>query len=226
MADFHDVEKAAQAPGTSETTTDGKSSESGGESPTLQPLKTRASSRHSRHSRHSQVEHPDPYDSDPYEALETALSAPGVETEAERVISRARTGTSIASNASRHPDFEVTFDEDDPLNPKNWSLWYRGWVIFSVSISTWAVVLYSTSYTASMPGLMEEFNVSDPTVITLGVTTYLVGLALGSLVVAPMSELYGRRPVYIICLVIYTLLVIPSCLATSLAEILVVRFFG
>lgn len=222
MADLHDVEKPVQV-GASETTTDERSSESGDDAPQLEPLKVRPSNR----SRRSQVEEPsDPYDSDPYEALEDALAAPGMGTEAERAVSHAWTGTSIASNASRHPDFEVTFEPGDPLNPKNWSLLYRGWTIFSVSISCWAVVLYSTSYTASIPGLMEEFHEPNSTVVTLGVTTYLLGLAAGSLVVAPMSELYGRRPVYIICLVVYTVLVIPACVATSLTEILLVRFFG
>lgn len=220
MADRTDLEKAAEA-GSPELSTNEKSSESCGESPQLQTLKRGASCSHSR-----QVDPSDPYDSDPYEAHERVSTTPGVGTEAERAVSHAWTGTSIASNASRHPDFEVTFDPDDPLNPQNWSLLYRGWVIFSVSICCWVVVLYSTSYTASMPGLMEEFNVSNPTVVTLGLTTYLLGLAVGSLVAAPMSELYGRRPVYLVCLVVFTLLVIPCCLATSLAEILVVRFFG
>jgi MFS family permease len=152
-----------------------------------------------------------------------------VETEAERAarepITRTRTGTSIGSTASRPPDFEVTFADDDPENPRNWSLWYRGWVIFVVSFSTWVIVLYSTSYTASIPGLVEEFNTTTP-VATLGVTTYLLGLAVGTLIVAPASELYGRKPVYVVCLFCSTLLIIPCGLATSLTEIIVVRFFG
>lgn len=86
-------------------------------------------------------------------------------------------------------------------------------------------MLYSTSYTASTPGLVEEFN-SSTTIVTLGVTTYMFGLATGSLLVAPASELYGRRPVYIVCLICFAAMVIPTCLATSLAEILVVRFFA
>jgi hypothetical protein len=204
---------------------DAATTSSGDHSPPLPPIKSRRSRLYSgaqsRRSRRSQ-------DSDPYEALERALT-PDLETEAEHTarepISHTRTGTSIGSNASRPPDFEVIFDTDDPENPKNWPLWYRGWIIFVVSFSTWVIVLYSTSYTASIPGLMEEFNTSAP-IATLGVTTYLLGLAVGSLIVAPMSELYGRQPVYVLCLICSTLLIIPCGLATSLAEIIVVRFFG
>jgi hypothetical protein len=187
-------------------------------------------------------------DSDPLSPLEEALASPDQETRFERLarqisagtssshhdhhqqqapLSRVQTGTT--SIASRPPDFEVVFSSDDPdapANPKSWPLWQRAWIIFCVSFSTWVVVLYSTSYTASIPGLMLEYDVSNQSIVTLGVTTYLLGLAVGSLVVAPMSELYGRRPVYLICLACFTILVLPTALATSLAEILVVRFFG
>ncbi|CAK7201893.1 hypothetical protein SEUCBS139899_004608 [Sporothrix eucalyptigena] len=168
-------------------------------------------------------------DSDPLEPLELAMT-PNVETEIEQAarepISHAMTTTSLGSVASRLPDFEVTFTENDPSNPRNWALWYRLWIVFSISYSTWVVVVYSTSYTAAIPGVMQAFNISSEAVATLGVTTYLIGLAVGAMVVAPLSELFGRRIVYLVCIVCFTLLVIPSALATSIAEIFVVRFFG
>jgi len=142
-------------------------------------------------------------------------------------LSRSRTGASAGSGAAGRPaEFEVAFGDEDAANPRNFSLRYKAWVIFAVSYSTWVIVLYSTSYTASIPGLMREFRVASAPVATLGVTTYLLGLAAGSLVVAPLSELYGRRPVYIVCLAVATLLVLPCCLASSLAEIVAVRFVG
>ncbi|KAI0554846.1 major facilitator superfamily domain-containing protein [Xylaria curta] len=135
-----------------------------------------------------------------------------------------QTATSIGSSVYRPPEFEVDFGNDD--NPREWPLWYRAWITFAISYSTWIVVLYSTTYTSSIPGLIEEFHVESQTVATLGVTTYLLGLGIGSLIWAPVSELYGRKPVYMVCMSIFTLLILPSCLATSLTEILVVRFFG
>lgn len=87
-------------------------------------------------------------------------------------------------------------------------------------------VLYSTSYTSGIYALQEEFNVSSEAIVTLGVTTYLLGLAVGSLILAPISETYGRKPVYAIAMIIFSLLVVPCAKATSMAEIIVVRFFG
>ncbi|KAI0202122.1 major facilitator superfamily transporter [Astrocystis sublimbata] len=136
-----------------------------------------------------------------------------------------QTATSIGSSAARPHEFEVDFGDDND-NPREWTILHRAWITFAISFSTWIVVLYSTTYTSSVPGLTKEFNIQSPTIATLGVTTYLLGLGFGSLIWAPISELYGRRPVYIGCMIVFTILVIPSCLATSLTEILVVRFFG
>jgi hypothetical protein len=167
-------------------------------------------------------------DSDPLSPLELAISQGyGVDDEDydREAISHIRTTTSIGSSASRPPDFEVVFEEDDPENPRNWARGYRAWIAFVISYTTWTVVLYSTSYTASLPGLTSEFN-SSTTIATLGLTSYLLGLAVGSLIVAPASEFWGRQPVYIVCMVIFTLLVIPAGLATSLPEIIVMRFIA
>ncbi|KAI3318109.1 major facilitator superfamily transporter [Xylariaceae sp. AK1471] len=157
-------------------------------------------------------------DSDVLEPLEHRISP------ALQEVIQIQTTTSIGSSASRPPDFEVDFGDDD--DPREWPLWYRSWTLITVSFSTWIIVLYSTTYTSAIPGLIKEFDVPSETVATLGVTTYLIGLGFGTVIFAPISELYGRRPVYIVCMVIFTLLILPSALATSLTEILVVRFFG
>ncbi len=181
------------------------------------------------HTSHSNSSH-DSIESNPLSPLERALTetdlASSAEHAARQALTYTRTGASLATTGSRLPSFEVDFAADDPDNPLNWPLWYRGIVIGAVSYSTWTVVLYSTSYTSSMPGMMEEFGVTSKPVATLGVTTYLLGLAVGSLILAPLSEMYGRRIVYAGSLGFYCLMVLPCALATSLSEVLVVRFFG
>ncbi|KAF7943394.1 hypothetical protein EAE96_011320 [Botrytis aclada] len=171
----------------------------------------------------------DSINSDPLAPLEHALT-PNLETVAEQLahaqLSYTRTGTSYATTGSRNPSFEVDFEDNDPDDPRSWPLWYRSYTIFAVSFATWSTVLYSSSYTSSMPGMMKEFSVTSEPLATLGVTTYLLGLATGSLVLAPLSEIWGRRPVYIGSLAFFSLMVLPCALATSLGEVLGVRFVG
>lgn len=87
-------------------------------------------------------------------------------------------------------------------------------------------IIYSTSYTTGFDQMMKEFHVNSEPVVTLGVTTYLIGLAVGSLILAPISETYGRRPVYVIATLIFTAFIAPCAKAHGLAEIIVLRFFG
>ena len=140
--------------------------------------------------------------------------------------SRSREASTVGTEGIHQPDFEVDWDgEDDPMNPLNWPLWYKGLTVGFMSWCTWVVVVYSTSYTTGISQMMKELNVSEP-VVTLGITTYLIGLAIGSVILAPLSEMFGRRPVYIVSMLLFLVLIIPCGLATSMAEILVVRFVG
>lgn len=140
-------------------------------------------------------------------------------------LSRKQTNKSTATNATTDPDFEVDWEEDDKRNPMKWPLWYKGVIIGVMSYATTCVVMYSTSYTSAIPGMQETFGISDSTGI-LGVTTYLIGMATGSVILAPLSEMYGRRPIYIVALSLFTILLLPCALAPNIEAILVTRFFG
>jgi multidrug resistance protein len=133
--------------------------------------------------------------------------------------------TATTTNATQDPRFELDFD-DEGENPQDWPMVKKAMVIFFMSFSTLIVVMYSTSYTSGIPGMMRTFGIQSKTLVILGVTTYLCGLALGSIILAPLSEMYGRRPVYLIAVACFTVLVIPCALSNNLAQILVLRFFG
>jgi MFS family permease len=74
--------------------------------------------------------------------------------------------------------------------------------------------------------MKRTFDIEREEYITLGVTVYLLGLACGCLVLAPMSEVYGRRPIFFCSIFFFALLTLPCALATSLKEILIARFFA
>ncbi|KAL4911583.1 hypothetical protein BDW74DRAFT_165005 [Aspergillus multicolor] len=138
----------------------------------------------------------------------------------------ARRLTSIGTTGTMDPNYEVDFeDENDQANPKNWSLKYKGMAIAMLSYNTLLIVLHSTSYTSGISQIGEEFGAST-TIVTLGLTFYLIGLAIGSMFMAPLSEVYGRKPVSIACLGIFTVLIIPCALAKSIEALIIVRFIG
>ncbi|KAI9692172.1 MAG: hypothetical protein M1822_006402 [Bathelium mastoideum] len=153
-------------------------------------------------------------------------SAPKATNFREVPLQRSKSGVSVGTTGTQNPAFEVDWDgPDDPNNPVNWSLGYKSMVIAMMSYSTTVTVLYSTSYTSAIPGLMEQFGISQ-TVGILGVTTYLLGLALGCLISAPMSEMVGRRPVYLVSMGFFAILVLPTALTKTFEGVLIPRFFG
>ncbi|KAG7063385.1 Vegetative incompatibility protein HET-E-1 [Colletotrichum scovillei] len=128
-------------------------------------------------------------------------------------------------NLDRAPEFEVKWESGDAQDPRSWPTWYKAFTVTTVSLGATVVSLFSTLYTSGIPGLQAEFHVSK-LVALLGLTTYLFGMAAGSLIVAPMSESLGRRPLYIACMAAFLVLVLPSALAESITTIIATRFFG
>ncbi|KAJ5243767.1 hypothetical protein N7489_003863 [Penicillium chrysogenum] len=126
----------------------------------------------------------------------------------------------------RDPRYEVTWESGDSENPRTWSVWYRGFIVASMSFSTTIVVIYTTMYTSGVEGIQKEFNISSKLVVLLGLTTNLFGLALGSVILSSLSEIYGRRPVYLVSVLLFGLLTLPVALANNIEAILISRFFG
>lgn len=85
------------------------------------------------------------------------------------------------------------------------------------------ISLSSTSYSVSIPGLQDDFHITKITGL-LGITTYLLGLAVGSVFLAPLSETLGRRPVYLMSAGLFTIFVLPCALARNIETILISRF--
>lgn len=123
------------------------------------------------------------------------------------------------------PTFEVYWEDSDTENPRMWPLWYKGLTVIAMSLGATAVSLSSTLYTSGIPEIQEDFSISKLEAL-LGVTTYLLGMAMGSVLFAPLSELVGRRPIYIISMIIFLLFLLSSALAQNIETLLVSRFFG
>ena len=158
-------------------------------------------------------------------ALTPQISSLTAAPQVTREITITKT-TTAGTTITLDPGFEVDFEDADAEDPRNWPLWYKSFVIFAISYGTLMVVLYSTSYTAAIGAMMKEFNVKSEAVVTLGVTTYLFGLAVGSLVLAPISETYGRKPVYTVAMFFFLIFIIPCAVAEDITTIIVCRFFG
>ncbi len=74
--------------------------------------------------------------------------------------------------------------------------------------------------------LTEDFKVTNSTVASLTVSIYVLGLALGPLILAPMSELYGRLPVYLLSSTVFIAFVLGSAFSTNIGMFLAFRLLS
>ena len=80
-------------------------------------------------------------------------------------------------------------------------------------------------YTPSYPDVMDQFGVSSA-VAVLGLSLYVLGLAFGLVLAAPISETQGRRAVYLISIPIAALFTLGAGLSRNMTSLVTCRFFA
>lgn len=133
----------------------------------------------------------------------------------------------VPYEGSGTPDspFVVEFLSNDPLNPMNFSS-PRKWLITGIgTLSIFAITLTSSAYTGSFSEITTEFSSSDE-LFSLGISLFVLGFALGPALWAPLSELYGRRILWIITHAFVAAFVAASAGCKSMTQLLVFRFLA
>ncbi|KDQ54292.1 hypothetical protein JAAARDRAFT_38450 [Jaapia argillacea MUCL 33604] len=93
--------------------------------------------------------------------------------------------------------FVLDFAPGDPKNPQNFPEWRKWLILVVIAMATLAVGFSSSAYAGAAGALMERFQVKE-VIITLGVSLFVLGFALGPLVWAPASETVGRSRIFLV----------------------------
>ncbi|KAJ6562912.1 major facilitator superfamily domain-containing protein [Mycena sp. CBHHK59/15] len=120
----------------------------------------------------------------------------------------------------------VTWTENDPEDPRNWSAawrWCKSHITLVAALAVVAVAFASAVVTGDFGDIEDEFGVSE-VVTALSVSLMVVGFGIGPLAWSPLSELYGRRPLWVIPSAFYVVFNIPCALAPNIQTLLVCRF--
>ena len=114
---------------------------------------------------------------------------------------------------------------EDPDNPHNWPFAKR---IYHASIPAtlgFAVTIGSSIYAPSIPEVARTFNVSKEAAI-LPLSVFMLGLGAGPIFASPISEMYGRKVVFLICMPLFLLFTMGSGLAPNFGSLVVLRFMA
>ncbi|CAJ2499748.1 Uu.00g026010.m01.CDS01 [Anthostomella pinea] len=116
---------------------------------------------------------------------------------------------------------------DDPENPYNWPLWRKLVNCGLISTMTFISPLASSIFAPGVPQVVMEFHSTSLEIATFVVSVYLLGFAAGPILIAPLSEIYGRVIVYHVCNVGFVAFAVGCALAPSLNSLIAFRFlFG
>lgn len=115
---------------------------------------------------------------------------------------------------------------DDPKNPQNWAASRKWGIIGALAAVTLITPLASSFFAPGVPQVLRSFNETSNTMATFVVSIYILGFAIGPLIIAPMSELYGRILLYNVSNLLFVIFNVACALSTSLDMLIVFRFFA
>ncbi|KAJ5096989.1 MFS transporter cpaT, partial [Penicillium angulare] len=151
-------------------------------------------------------------------------SLPG-EVDAEKGINR--DGPELAENKQPQDPNIVDWDgPNDPENPLNWTKAKKINATISIALITVLTPLGSSMFAPGIPELIADFHLTSTELESFAVSVYLLGYCFGPLIIAPVSEMYGRRIVYNTCNLIYIIFTIACAVAPEIGSLIVFRFFA
>jgi len=121
--------------------------------------------------------------------------------------------------------YVVEWIENDPRNPMTWAKTKKWIIALAVANAVLVVSFCSSAFSGGIQQIMIEFKVSQE-VVTLGVSLFVLGFALGPLLWAPFSELYGRQIIFFITYFAFTAFNAGAAGAPNIYGLLILRFFA
>jgi DHA1 family bicyclomycin/chloramphenicol resistance-like MFS transporter len=97
-----------------------------------------------------------------------------------------------------------------------------GQIVAFVTVLVAVAQISISIYLPSMPALVDVFA-TEPSVVQLTVTVYMLGAAISQLIVGPLSDRFGRKPVLMVGLGIYIVGSAAAMLAPTIEALIAAR---
>ena len=114
---------------------------------------------------------------------------------------------------------------DDSLNdPLNWPTWRRDVALVSLGFYCMLGGGMTPVLAAGFSNVAASYHVTIPQVaLTTGL--YMLGLGLGSVVMSPTAIIYGKRPVYLVGIILFIISAVWCALSPNYPSLVVARIF-
>ncbi|KAI9733423.1 MAG: hypothetical protein M1834_003507 [Cirrosporium novae-zelandiae] len=133
---------------------------------------------------------------------------------------------SRSSKSARDPNI-ITWDgPDDPASPKNWSFKQKWAATFVVSSFTFISPVSSSMVAPALTSLAQDLNITSEVEVQLTLSIFVLGFAIGPLILGPFSEIYGRIPILQLANLFFLVFNIACGVCTSKGQLLAFRFLA
>ncbi|KAE8153380.1 major facilitator superfamily domain-containing protein [Aspergillus avenaceus] len=130
-------------------------------------------------------------------------------------------------NGTKEDSNLVSWDgPDDHQNPMNWSTMKKVSQILFMSVNTLLTPLASSMFAPGVGYVLREFHSNSAMLGSFTVSVFVLGYAVGPILIGPLSEMYGRVPLYHTCNAIFLIFTIACAVAQSLPQLIIFRFFA
>ncbi|APA06550.1 hypothetical protein SS1G_12744 [Sclerotinia sclerotiorum 1980 UF-70] len=131
--------------------------------------------------------------------------------------------------ATRHEDQTIAILElvkaQDVHHPMHWSAFKRWGIVLIYCMLQTFVALTSTTYVSAEFLIQEKFG-GTTQVVTLGQSMFILGTAVGPIFLGPLSDLGGRKWIYVISIAFYAILNFGTAYALNLPMLIIFMFLA
>ncbi|KAH1712297.1 hypothetical protein KXX60_006457 [Aspergillus fumigatus] len=114
--------------------------------------------------------------------------------------------------------------QNDPANPQNFSAGQKWGLLALMSSITFLSPLASSMFAPAASYVAVDLGVTNETLLSFSVTIFLLGYTFGPLILAPLSEIYGRRIVLSFANWFFVVWLVGCALAPNIESLIVFRF--
>ncbi|KAJ9294825.1 hypothetical protein DTO271G3_6387 [Paecilomyces variotii] len=135
--------------------------------------------------------------------------------------------STLGTPGPSRPESPVQNDHDHDRNAglaTEFSTAKKAFIEVAVNLANLTVTLGASLPSGAEDSLDKAFGITSQYQITLPVSVFLIGYIFGPILFAPLSESWGRRPVYLSSFAIYTAFTLGCALAPNWPAFLFFRF--
>ena len=130
-----------------------------------------------------------------------------------------------AGSGTAKDPYIIDYLQDDHEDAMSFPIARKRTMVVFHSLSIFAITFASSLYASGIGGVVKSFEVSEE-IATLGLSLFVLGFAVGPLIWAPLSEVYGRAPIFALSYAAYTAISVGAIFSPNITSLLVLRFFA